>query len=146
MQLKFIPILAGAIALTLTTGGFAVQAAPAHSPSLQAQAKEPRGLERLGLTEEQKAKMTEIRSNTRSQIEAVLTPAQKEQLQTAMQSGQKRRETMAALNLTPEQQNQMRQIRESAKSQFEAVLTPEQRQQLEQLHQNKRMNRQQNNG
>lgn len=141
MQLKLIPMLAGTIALALATTPLAVKAEPALS-QLPTQTQETPGRQRLQLTQEQKAKMAEIRNNTRSQIEAILTPQQKEQLKAAMQEPrQRRRETFAALNLTPEQQTQMRQIRQSAKSQFEAVLTPEQRQQMQQNRQFRRQQR-----
>jgi Spy/CpxP family protein refolding chaperone len=135
MQLKLMPLLASAIALALTTTPLAVKAQPALS-QLPTQTQETPGRQRLQLTQEQKAKMAEIRNNTRSQIEAILTPQQREQLKAAMQEpGQKQRQSFAALNLTPEQKTQMRQIRQSAKSQFEAVLTPEQRQQMQQNRQ-----------
>ena len=145
MQLKFMPMLVGAIALTVATTPLAVKAEPAlRSPLAQAQAQEPHGFQRLGLTQEQKTKMAQIRQNTRSQIEAILTPQQREQFQAAMQDSRpNKRQAFAALNLTPEQKAQMRQIRQSAKSQFEAVLTPEQRQQLQQSRQTWRQYRRQ---
>ena len=145
MQLKFMPILVGAIALAIATTDLAVKAEPAFTSGiLLAQAEEPHGFHRLGLTEEQKAKIASIRQNSRSQIEAVLTPQQREQLKTARQdTRQNRRQAFTALNLTPEQKTQMRQIRQSAKSQFEAVLTPEQREKLQQSRQTWRQYRNQ---
>lgn len=147
MKLKFMPMLVGAIALTVATTPLAVKAEPTlKSPLAQAQtqAEEPHGFQRLGLTQEQKAKMAEIRKSTRSQIEAILTPQQREQLQAAMQDSRpNKRQAFAALNLTPEQKTQMREIRQSAKSQYEAVLTPEQRQQLQQSRQTWRQYRNQ---
>jgi Spy/CpxP family protein refolding chaperone len=141
-MLKLMPMLAGAIALTLTSAPLVVKA---ESPSAitVAQAQKPEKWQNLNLTPEQRTRMAEIRSQTRSQIEAVLTPQQREQLKATMQeSRQKRREAFANLNLTPEQKAQMRQIKQSAKSQFEAVLTPEQQQQLQQFRENRRSQRQ----
>jgi Spy/CpxP family protein refolding chaperone len=138
MQLKLIPVLVGALALAVTTTELAALAQPvSKSPLLLAQAQEPPRRERLELTEEQKAKIASIRSSTRSQIEAILTPEQREKLKAAMQNRQQRRQAFASLNLTPEQKTQMRQIRQSAKSQFEAVLTPEQLQKLQQNRQSR---------
>jgi Spy/CpxP family protein refolding chaperone len=138
MQLKLIPVLVGALALAVTTTELAALAQPvSKSPLLLAQAQEPPRRERLELTEEQKAKIASIRSRTRSQIEAILTPEQREKLKAAMQNRQQRRQAFASLNLTPEQKTQMRQIRQSAKSQFEAVLTPEQLQKLQQNRQSR---------
>ncbi len=144
MQFKWMPMLAGAIALSVTPIPLVVQAELApSSPQLLAQAREPRKLEALGLTQEQQTRIAEIRRNTRSQMEAVLTPEQREKLKAARESRQQRRETFAALNLTPEQKTKLRQIRQSAKSQFEAVLTPEQRQKLQQFRQSRGWQRQQ---
>ncbi|PSB49088.1 P pilus assembly/Cpx signaling pathway, periplasmic inhibitor/zinc-resistance associated protein [Cyanosarcina cf. burmensis CCALA 770] len=137
MQIKLIPLLASAIALSIATVPLAAQAEPV-APGLQiaqAQDKIPPRLEKLGLTQEQRDKIAEIRRNTRTQIEAVMTPAQREQLKTVRESRQRRREALASLNLTPEQKTKMQQIRQSAKSQFDAVLTPQQQQQLQQMRQ-----------
>ena len=138
MPFKFIPVLASAIALSIATAPLAAQAettAPAPQTIAQAKDRGARRFEQLGLTQEQRDKMAEIRQNTRAQVEAVFTPEQRQQLEAARESRQKRREAMASLNLTPEQKTRLQQIRQSAKSQFEAVLTPEQRQKLQQMRQ-----------
>ena len=122
-QFKHIPVLASAIALSIATVPLVAQAEPitpgsptsASQTIAQAQDKVPPRLEKLGLTQEQRDKIAEIRRNTRTQ--------------------QRRREALASLNLTPEQKTRMQQIRQSAKSQFDAVLTPEQQQQLQQMRQ-----------
>jgi Spy/CpxP family protein refolding chaperone len=141
MQFKFIPFLTSAIALSITAAPLVAQANPvAPSSQILAQASDkvsPR-FEKLGLTPAQRDKMAEIRRNTRAQVEAVFTPEQRQQLEAARESKQKRREAMAALNLTPEQKTRLQEIRQSAKTQFEAVLTPEQKQQLQQMRQERR--------
>ena len=141
MQFKFIPVLASAIAVSIATAPLAAKAetiAPAPQTIAQAQARpdkvSPR-FEQLGLTQEQRDKIAEIRRNTRTQVEAVFTPEQRQQLETARESKQRRREAIASINLTPEQKTRLQQIRQSAKSQFDAVLTPEQRQKLQQMRQ-----------
>jgi Spy/CpxP family protein refolding chaperone len=138
MQFKFIPVLASAIALSIATAPLAAKAeptAPAPQTIAQAQERGARRFEQLGLTQEQRDKMAEIRRNTRTQVEAVFTPEQREQLAAIRESRQKRREALASLNLTPEQKTRLQQIRQSAKSQFDAVLTPEQREKLQQMKQ-----------
>lgn len=138
MQFKFIPVLASAIALSIATAPLVAKAEPnASAPQTIAQAQDrgARRFEQLGLTQAQRDKMAEIRRNTRAQVEAVFTPEQRQQLEAARESRQKRREAMASLNLTPEQKTRLQQIRQSAKSQFDAVLTPEQRQKLQQMKQ-----------
>lgn len=150
MKLKNLSLIAAAFALSLTATPFAVNAQ--QNPETPTQVKPQRGngaFERLGLSEEQKTKMKEIRQNTRAQMQAVLTPEQQQQLQAAMQArqgqpgqprgqGERPKKGWASLNLTPEQQTRMREIKESEKSQIQAILTPAQQQQLQQYRDNMR--------
>lgn len=76
--------------------------------------------------------MRALRQKTKEQIMAVLTPSQRSQLASALQSGQSFRQAMRSLNLTDAQKQQIRAIRESSRQQRLAILTPEQRAQLEQ--------------
>ncbi|MDF5711722.1 MAG: P pilus assembly/Cpx signaling pathway, periplasmic inhibitor/zinc-resistance associated protein [Nostoc sp. S4] len=162
MKLKTLSLIAGAIALSLTTTSFAVVAQTASpSPLLLAQTpQKPKGpWADLGLTDTQKSQIQAIQRDSRAKFEAVLTPEQKAKLEAAKQArqanrqagqrqpGQHRggRKNFADLNLTEAQKTQMRQIRESEKQQIQAVLTPEQQQKLEQLHQNFKQRRQQRN-
>ena len=174
MKLKTLSLIAGTLALTLIATPFAVQAEQNSSSPQPGQEWQKKGsFKKLNLTVEQKAKMKEIRSNTRTQIEAVLTTAQKTKLQAAMaerkaqrqqrqaqrqqgegqgQEGQeqhregrgKRGDIFASLNLTQAQKDQIKQIRESSKQQMQAVLTPEQQAQMKQMRENMRSRRQQN--
>lgn len=145
MQLKLMTLLAGVSTLAIATTPLIVKAAPTATPAQQVnrQVKGKPGMAALGLTAEQKAQMAEVRRQTRTQIEAILTPEQREQFSVAMQSRQQRRAVWAGLNLSAEQKSQMREIGQSAKSQMEAILTPEQRQQLQQMRQTRKLQRQQ---
>ncbi|QSJ16579.1 P pilus assembly/Cpx signaling pathway, periplasmic inhibitor/zinc-resistance associated protein [Nostoc sp. UHCC 0702] len=160
MKLKALSLIAGAIALTLTTTSFVVQAQTASSsPLLLAQTpKKERGpWKNLNLTDAQKAQIQQIKRNTRAQIEAVFTPEQKEKLRAAFEARRAQREAgqrptgqrqrsgknFAELNLTQAQKDQIRQIREASKQQIEAVLTPEQQAQLKQFQENARQRREQ---
>ncbi|MBE9051383.1 P pilus assembly/Cpx signaling pathway, periplasmic inhibitor/zinc-resistance associated protein [Nostocales cyanobacterium LEGE 11386] len=160
MKLKALSLVAGAIALTLTTIPFAAQAQMRSSSPLQLaqMPKKERGQrgfwQSLGLTDAQKAQMQTIQSSTRTQIEAILTPEQKAKMAAAKQArqaqrqgnqGQRPQKGWTDLNLTEQQKTQMRQIRESSKQQMLAILTPEQRQKVEQMQQNMRSRRQQRN-
>jgi periplasmic protein CpxP/Spy len=80
------------------------------------------GMGMMNLSTDQKAKIKAIRESNRSQLQAILTPAQQAQLTPGGD--------MARLNLTPEQQTKLQQLRASARSQIAAVLTPEQQQQF----------------
>ena len=140
MQLKKISFIAGTIALSLAIVTFPVKA-ETNSLSPQIVAQVPQRaflLERLGLTltETQKDQLAEIRQNTRSEIQNILTPQQQEQFQTITANMDRSREAFRALNLSDEQKSQVRNILQSKKSQVEEILTPEQRQQIQTLRQN----------
>ena len=164
MKLKTLSLIAGTLALTLIATPFAVQAEQnSSSPQAGQEWQKESPAKKLNLTPEQKAKIKEIRSNTRTQIEAVLTPEQKTKLQAAMaehkaqrqaqrQQGQeqrregrgKRGDIFASLGLSTEQKAKMKEIRELSKQQMDAVLTPEQKAQIKQMRENMRSRRQQN--
>jgi periplasmic protein CpxP/Spy len=90
----------------------------------------PRGnhFEQLNLTEEQSSQIEAIRTETRSQMQAVLTPEQ----QAAVGENEGPR-AWRSLDLTEAQRSQMQAIREASKERIDAVLNDEQRQQLEQM-------------
>ncbi|ARV59471.1 P pilus assembly/Cpx signaling pathway, periplasmic inhibitor/zinc-resistance associated protein [Nostocales cyanobacterium HT-58-2] len=152
MKLKKLSLIFGAIALSLTVTSFAIKAeANSTSPIVVAQSWEKGGrekegpLQRLGLTDEQKTKMKEIRRNTRAEVEKILTEQQREQLQTAMQNRQGRRSAFSSLNLSDEQKSQLQQVMQSQKTQMDAVLTAEQKAQLQKYREEMRSRRPQRN-
>ena len=148
MKIKLIPMLAGAIVLGAIATPFALnaQANPSAQPLL-AQAQQHQGKwSQLNLTEQQQQQMRQLREETRTQMQSILTPEQQQKLQAAMQNGQGRnnqawREVMASL--TDEQKAKKRELMQQQKSRFEAILTAEQKQQLEQMHQEWKQKRQQ---
>jgi len=85
-----------------------------------------RRFEALNLTDDQSAQIEAIRTQTKSQMEALLTPEQ----QATLGEGDGGRRGFRNLDLTDEQRQQMRAIHEASHEQINAVLTPEQRQQL----------------
>ncbi|BCL34893.1 Spy/CpxP family protein refolding chaperone [Nostoc sp. MS1] len=156
MQLKPLSLLAGAIALTLTTTPFVVHAqANSSAAPVIAQGARKGPWESLGLTDDQKAKIKQIMDNSRTQIESVFTPEQKAKLEAARQARQaqrqqgqrpqagKRGNVLADLNLTQDQKNRIKSIRQSSKQQIEAVLTTEQRAKLQELKASRRQRWQQ---
>ncbi len=88
-------------------------------------------LEQLDLTDAQSAEIEAIRTNTRSQMEALLTDEQRTALENSEAEG---RRAWRQLDLSEEQRSQMRELREASREQVQGVLTEEQRQQLEELH------------
>ena len=87
-------------------------------------------LEQLNLSEAQSSQIEAIRTETRSQTEALLTPEQRETL--AASDSPKR--AFRALDLSDDQRSQIRSLREGSRDQINAILTEEQRQQLSEMH------------
>lgn len=121
MKLKLMPIFAGMLAIAVVTTPLAVKAGPNYQGKRAA----------LELTQQQRTQMEQIHRNTRSQMEAMLTPEQKQRFQAALEQRQGMRGAIAAMNLSPEQQTQLRNIMQSARTQKDAILTSQQKQQLQ---------------
>ncbi|MBD2269190.1 Spy/CpxP family protein refolding chaperone [Anabaena sp. FACHB-1391] len=161
MKLKTLSLLAGTLSLTLIATPFAVQAQ--NNPPLPQPGQElqKRGLfKHLNLTSEQKAKMKEIHTNTRAQVDAILTTEQKNQLKTAMEkrkaerqqrqgqhhSGhEKKGDIFNSLNLTDKQKDQIKQIHDSERQKMQAILTPQQQAQMKKFRGEMRFHHQQRN-
>ena len=81
---------------------FAVKAnTTSSSPLIVAQASNRDSFgQRLGLTDEQKAKIKEIHENTHAEVAKILTPDQQTQLKTPMQNHQGWRRAIDSLNFT----------------------------------------------
>ncbi len=136
MQFKKISFIAVTIALSLAITPFAVKAETNFSsPQIIAQIPQISFLERLGLTESQKAQFAEIRQNARAEIQNILTPQQQEQFQAITANMDQRIEAFRSLNLSDEQKSQVWNIIQSKKSQIQEILTPEQRQEIQTLRQ-----------
>ncbi len=91
-------------------------------------------LAKLNLTAEQKSKLEQLRANTRTQIDTVFTPEQRQQAKLRQEQRQGMGGKWKELNLTADQKAKLKEIRQSSKVQFEAILTPEQQQQAKQKH------------
>ncbi len=91
-------------------------------------------LNQLNLTADQKSKLDQLRSTTQTQLDAVLTPAQRQQAKFRQEQWREMGDKWQSLNLTADQQAKLKEIRRSSKAQFEAILTPEQQQQAKQKH------------
>jgi periplasmic protein CpxP/Spy len=156
MKLKNLSLIAGAFALCLSATPFIVNAQQIAQTPTQVKPPHNGPFERLGLSEEQKTKIKEIHRNSRTQMEAILTPEQKQQLEAAKQAregqprqprgqGERPKKGLASLNLTEDQKTKMREIRKSEKNQIQAILTPQQQQQFKEFQDNMRSRRQKPN-
>ncbi|MEB3338767.1 MAG: Spy/CpxP family protein refolding chaperone [Leptolyngbyaceae bacterium] len=137
MKIKALALLPGVIALSLAFAPVfpSLAQAPSSESSRSWQKRGKMGAQ-LNLTDAQKAQMKQIREASRQKMDAVLTPAQKEQLQVAKQNKQK-----PNLNLSDEQKASIKAIRQESKRQMEAILTPEQIQKLQASRQQWMQNR-----
>jgi Spy/CpxP family protein refolding chaperone len=89
-------------------------------------------LEKLNLTADQKTKLEQLRATARTQMDAVFTPAQRQQAKLRQEQHREMGDKWKSLNLTADQKTKLQEIRRSTKAQFEAILTPEQQQQAKQ--------------
>lgn len=100
-----------------------------HTANAEGNSRGGHPLEQLTLTEAQSTQVEAIRTETRSQMEAVLTPEQRQTLAASNSP----REGFRALDLSDDQRSEIRTLRESSREQINAILTDEQRQQLAEL-------------
>jgi Spy/CpxP family protein refolding chaperone len=145
MKSKKTLLLSGAVALLLGAAPFAsalmnATAQPAHAQDSTAPTQPHKGKHKnvLNLTADQKAKMKQIRRETREKIKDILTDDQKAQWQAARKNHQR-----PNLNLTDDQKARIKEIRQDADSKIDAILTPEQRQKRDELRQQWRQRHQQ---
>jgi Spy/CpxP family protein refolding chaperone len=131
-------VLTSSLALAQTWGNQDSGAKGGHNP-----AHAERMQNELGLTDEQVKQMREIRDSggTREEIQAVLTPEQRDkaaQLRKERRSDREARKTrmQQELGLTDEQQSKLAQIRKDGGSRedMRAVLTPEQQAKFDAMH------------
>ncbi|MEE3717361.1 Spy/CpxP family protein refolding chaperone [Tumidithrix elongata RA019] len=148
MKFKLIPLVSAAIAaLSIATPTIVLAQSMPGSPTSgdRMMAPHPGGGGHmmppdLGLTEQQKTQLDQIRKSTRAQIEGIVTPDQKQQVKTAIDNGEDFREAMDSV-LSSEQKTQIRAIMQASRKQMQAVLTPEQQQKMRQHMQQQFMNR-----
>ncbi len=136
--------IAGILAVTPLLAQTQMAQANAAGSSIQtaeAPKSDHRGLrqafEQLNLTPEQQSQFDSLRRDSRSQVEAILQPEQRQQFITTWQQGGGFRDAIAAMNLTDTQRQQMREMFQSKRSQARALLTDPQRQDLRQLLQDR---------
>ncbi|KAB8314695.1 hypothetical protein SD81_037225 [Tolypothrix campylonemoides VB511288] len=129
MKFKLSALIAAIAAIAITAAPAVVQAEPNNSRM---------GRVELNLTAEQKAQLQQIGQETRSQIESLLTPQQREQLRAnasqAARTGNRQAPT-AQLNLSDEQISKIQEIRKSSEERIQGVLTAEQLEKIRQFRQ-----------
>lgn len=132
MRPRYLYATIAALALTVTPSLTLVGHAQANRQPGLAQPGQRRAdaKPRMNFTEAQKQQFRAIRERTREQINAVLTPEQRAQIES------RRRGEPMNLNLTEQQRTQIQAIRAQARQAMDALLTPEQRQMRDEMKQN----------
>ncbi len=137
MKLKKLSLLASAIAVAFSITPFAANAqVNSNAPQRVSQANRPQRPPDLKLSDPQKQKLIEIRSNTRTQIQNVLTSEQRQKIQKDLLAGMTPQKVCASIQFTQKQQNQLRSIMVNSQKRMEAVLTPAQKKTLNQWRNN----------
>jgi periplasmic protein CpxP/Spy len=117
--------------LLATVAGMVVLVSPFTSTTAKAQsANDVPILSGIELTQSQENQFAQLRSQVRSQIEAILTPEQIAQFKASLEQRQGLRAAIASMNLSQNQKQDLRRIFQSSRTQVNSTLTPEQKQQL----------------
>ena len=119
MKFSFKTLGLAAASLTLMAGVRTAQALP------------PQAAESLNLTEQQQAEFDSLRTETRSQIEAILTDAQRAAVQSSLDAGEPMREALRSVDLSEQQRSNIRTVAEGSREAGRDILTLEQQAQLE---------------
>ena len=127
MKLKKLSILAGAVAVAFSITPLAVNAqVNSNAPQRVSQANRPSPPD-LKLSQPQIQKITQIRSKTRDQIQAVLTKQQRDKIQSDLQAGKNPQQDFATIQFTQKQQEELRNIMVGSQKQMEGVLDAKQK-------------------
>ncbi len=140
---KLMPLLAGAVALSVSAVPLIVKADAIHkgfplvAQGTQTPHKKAGHFPSLNLSDTQKQQLRQIEQDTQKQVEQVYRPDQLAKVQAAnlkLQQGQRVhfRDVINSLNLDANQKARLKQIQEAQKVKVLQVFTPEQRRQYEQ--------------
>ena len=143
MKSKVLPLLTGAIALSLSVASAVPAFSQSTPPTTPTQHQRHKNF--LNLTPDQQTRIKQVRQDERTAIDNILTADQKAQLKAEHQNhearqanrgtpktGEQRRSPFASLNLTADQRTRIEAAQRTARAQMDTILTPEQRQQMQQ--------------
>jgi len=145
MKIKNLSLITGVFALSLSIIPLVAKAnTTLHTPLQIAQTSPHHGKGKLfaslGLSDQQKVDIKQIRQSTRERRQQIISPEQEQAFKTAIQNHQGFKAAREAMNLTDQQKCDLKQLMQSSREQIKAVLTPEQQMQLEQIRQQWRAN------
>lgn len=84
------------------------------------------------LEPEQETQLTELKEQTKTRLEDVLSSEQQAQLEASLDRGESFRDSVQALDLSFRQRRKVRNIFQDVRSQVSTILTPEQKELIEQ--------------
>jgi periplasmic protein CpxP/Spy len=138
MKFKNLSLFAGAIALSLTAIPYTAHAKPAQQVAQANQQPSVAPPPQISLTTQQQDQVKKINLQVRSEINKVLTPSQRKQLETSLKARRTPQEITTDLKLSQQQGQKLRQIVVASQQQiFNNVLTKQQRDQIKQYQQSR---------
>ena len=141
MKLKKLSLLAGAIAVAFSITPLAANAqVNSDAPQKISQARPPSASE-LKLTQEQMTQINKILADRSTQMQATLTAAQRQKIQTDLQAGKNPQQVLREVKFSPEQEKQLRNIMITSQRNIEKTLTPEQMKKIQQWRATQRRQR-----
>jgi periplasmic protein CpxP/Spy len=117
---RMLPLL-----LSVATTALAVFPMPlifAQPTAPETEQNSPRQSRWDNLSPEQQAQIKQIKQSSRAQIDAILTPEQRSQVEAARSRGEKPKQFMTTLNLTETQKAQIQAIRQQSRQQIQAIV------------------------
>lgn len=87
-------------------------------------------LENVNFSSEQQSQLTQLRQQTRSQLETIVSSEQRQQFRQSLTRGKGLWAAISAMQLSPNQKGQVRQVLRSSRQQLARIVTPAQRQQI----------------
>ena len=118
-------LIAGLISFMVTATPITALAQPANPPAGFFPA-----LENVTFSSDQQSQLTQLRQQTRSQLETIVSTEQRQQFRQSLSQGNGPWVAISALQLSPDQTGQVRQVFQSKRQQLARILTPAQRQQI----------------
>ncbi len=84
----------------------------------------------LKLSPEQVTQLRNLRTQTRTQMDGILSQQQRDTMKATLKEGKGMKAALAAAQVTPQQREPMKKVRQDSKAAMDNILTPEQKTQL----------------
>jgi len=118
-------LIAGLVGFMVTATPITTLAQSAHTPAGFFPA-----LENVTFSSDQQSQLTQLRQQTRSELETIVSSEQRQQFRQSLSQGNGLWAAISAMQLSPDQTGQVRQVLQSKRQQLARIVTPAQRQQI----------------